>query len=298
MFEWDDARYFLAIQRAGSLSEAGRRLRVNQSTVGRRLQALEHALGTTLFVRTADGYFLSPAGERLLRRAERMEDEALALEREASGRESSLTGTVRVTGPDALSVRIVLPILAEMRRRMPGLDFELVAENRTLSLTKREADVAVRTFRPSEPSLVARKICTLGSALYASAQYLERHGAPKNADFNGHAFIGTEDPAWQEAVWIKRRAPGAHVVLKTNSTPAQLAATIEGMGIGILPCYLADEQPLVRVAPAPVIIRDVWLTLHKDLQHQARVRACADLLVEGILAEEALLAGAGTVKEA
>src|SRR4051812_15313647 len=120
MFEWDDARYFLAIRRAGSLSAAGRELDVNQSTVGRRLESLEQTLGARLFVRTPDGYLLAPAGERLLPRAERMEEEAQAAEREASGQEASLTGVVRITGPDAFGARVIAPLLVEFHRRMPG----------------------------------------------------------------------------------------------------------------------------------------------------------------------------------
>ena len=294
MFEWDDARYFLAIHRTKSLSEAGRRLEVNQSTVGRRLRALEEALGgATLFVRTPDGYVLAPAGERLLPRAERIEEAAFAFEREASGRQAALTGTVRVTGPDAFSARVLVPLLAELCAKMPGLDVELVAENRTLSITKREADMAVRTLRPKEPSLVTRRLAELGSALYASEAYLARAGDPRTrADLSGDAFVGVDDAAWSEGIWLKRTYPTARVVMKTNSTPAQLAATQAGMGIGILPCYVGDTEPgLVRVSKERVIVRHVWLALHQDLQHAGRIRACADHLTDGILAMSATLAG-------
>lgn len=292
MFEWSDARYFLAIARAKSLSEAGRQLRVDQSTVGRRLRALEEALGVPLFDRTPDGYALTPAGERLVQHAERIEDEAFALEREASGREARLTGTVRITGPDALTARMVAPILCELHRRTPGIDFEVVAENRTLSLTKREADMAVRTFRPTEASIVARRVCGLGSALYASNAYLAKHGRPKGDDYGAHAFIGVDEPTWAEAKWLRRAAPNARVVLKTASTPTQLTATLEGIAIGILPCYIADAEPgLVRLSADPVIMREVWIAFHRDLQHATRIRACADLLAEGLTARAAQLEG-------
>jgi DNA-binding transcriptional LysR family regulator len=294
MFEWDDARYFLAIHRTKTLSEAGRRLEVNQSTVGRRLRALEEALGTTLFARTPDGYVLAPAGERLLPRAERIEEAAYAFEREASGRQAALSGTVRVTGPDAFSARVLVPLLAELCAKMPGLDVELVAENRTLSITKREADMAVRTLRPKEPSLVTRRLAELGSSLYASEAYLARRGDPRTrgGDLSGDAFVGVDDAAWSEGLWLKRAYPNARVVMKTNSTPAQLAATHAGMGIGILPCYIGDTEPgLVRVTDERVVVRHVWLALHQDLQHAGRIRACADHLTDGIVAQSAVLAG-------
>ncbi len=284
MFEWDDARFFLAVHRTSSLSEAGRQLKVNQSTVGRRLHALEERLGGRLFLQTPDGYFLAPAGERLLPHAERMEEEALAIEREASGQEARLTGTVRVTAPDAFGAVVVAPILAELHRKAPGIALELVAENRTLSLTKREADMALRTVRPREGSLIARRICSLASTLYASAPYLSTHGKPRGDDFAAHEFVGFEEETWAESLWLARNGRGARVVMKTNSTIAQLEATRAGMGIGFLPCYLADPDPrLERLLPGePVVSRGIWLVLHRDLQHAARIRACADLLVDAI----------------
>ncbi len=284
MFTWDDARYLLAIHRTRSLSSAGRRLGVNQSTVSRRLRALEDALGIRLFLQTPDGFLLSPAGERLLAHATRMEDEAIALEREASGEEARLTGTVRVTGPDALGARVVAPLLAALSERLPDVDFELVAENRTLSLTRREADMAVRTIRPREPHVVARKICPIASAVYASASYLQRHGQPRDGDWTSHRFISADEAMWAENLWLARTAPAARVVLKTNSTIAQLAATVAGMGLGILPCYLGDVEPgLVRIpASEPAVVRDIWLVIHRDLAHSPRIRACADHLVGAI----------------
>jgi DNA-binding transcriptional LysR family regulator len=296
MFAWDDARFFLAVHRTRSLSQAGRRLGVNQSTVGRRLHALEQALGAVLFVRTAEGYFLAPAGERLLPRAERMEDAALALEREASGRQEALSGVVRITGPDAFSAHILSPLLAELRAKVPGIDYELVAENRTLNLTKREADIAVRTFRPKEPSLVTRRLCELGSALYAAPAYLEAHG-PIGRDLGAHAFLSVDDSSWAEGLWLHRNWPTARVAFKTNSTPCQIAATVAGMGIGILPCYLADREPgLVRAWPERVLTRHVWIALHRDLRHAGRIRACADFISEGIVASAQRLGGLGATK--
>ena len=291
MFTWDDARCFLAVQRTRSLSEAGRRLGINQSTVGRRLRALEEALGAVLFVRTPDGYALAPAGERLVPHAERIEDAALAFEREASGRQSALTGTVRVTGPDAFSAHVLAPLLCELQARTPGIDVELVAENRTLSITKREADIAVRTFRPREPALVTRRLCDLGSMLYASKDYLAAHPV-KGGDLGQHVFVSVDDLSWAENVWLHRTWPSARIAFKTNSTPTQVAATLAGLGIGILPCYLADAEPaLVRVTEERILVRQIWIALHRDLQHAGRIRACADHLSAGIAADARRFAG-------
>jgi len=289
MFEWDDARYFLAVHRTGSLTAAGRQLGVNQSTVSRRMRSLEEALGTRLFVQTQDGYFLSPAGERLLPRAARMEDEALALEREATGQEANLRGPVRVTGADAFSARVLAPLLVDFHARTPGIDLELIADIRTLSLTKREADLAVRTMRPKEPSLVIRRICGLTSAVYAAKSY----GKVDAGDMADHPFVSADDATWVESLWLARTAPAARIVFKSNSTEAQLAATKKGIGLGILPCYVADPEPdLVRiVGPEKVVSRDLWLVVHRDLQHTARIRACADFLFDALAALTAQFEG-------
>jgi DNA-binding transcriptional LysR family regulator len=282
-FEWDDARYFLAVHRTGSLTAAGRQLGVNQSTVSRRLRALEEALGgARLFVQTQDGYFVSPTGERLLPHAARIEDEALALEREATGQEASLSGPVRITGADAFSARVLAPLLADFHARVPGIDIELIADTRTLNLTKREADLAVRTVRPQEPSLVVRRICGLASAIYASKTY----GEVALDDLAAHPFLGPDDASWSEALWLAETLPTARVVFKSNSTEAQLAATKKGIGLGIIPCYVADPDPeLVRILhPETVVTRDLWVVLHRDLQHSARIRAVADFVFAGIAA--------------
>ncbi len=283
MFEWNDARYFLAVHRHGSLSGAGRALRVNQSTVGRRIDAFEDALGTRLFFRTRDGYVLAPEGEVLLPRAERMESEAHAAIREVSGKESSPAGTVRLTAPDALGARFLTPILATFRRKHPEIDLELIADNRTLSLTKREADMAVRCVtRLKEPSLVARRLPALASGLYASPAYLAARGKPRFPEFSGHDFVGFEDSVGRtpEVVWLEQHAKSGRIVFKSNSTHAHVVAASHGVGLAMLPCYLADEPEhgLVRVMPEPVLALNMWLAVHRDLQHTARVRVCADFV--------------------
>jgi DNA-binding transcriptional LysR family regulator len=293
MFGWDDARFLLAVHRHASLSAAARKLGVNQSTVGRRLRALEEALGVTLFVETSDGFVASPLGERLVEHAARMEDEALALERAARGADARLTGTVRITSADTLSVRVITPMLVGVHQRFPGLDFQLVADTRTFSLTKREADIGIRTMRPKEARVVMRRISGFASTLYATAEYLERHGRPREADLAKHAIIGVEDASWQEARWLARAVPGARVVLATNSTLAQLVATRAGMGLGILPCYVGDAEPdLVRVLPPEKgVVRELVLVFHRDLRDTPRIRACADYLVESLTAQAAAFEG-------
>jgi DNA-binding transcriptional LysR family regulator len=293
MFAWDDARFLLAVHRNASLSAAARQLGVNQSTVGRRLRALEESLKVRVFLQTPTGFVLSPAGERLLAHATRMEDEALALERAAQGEDARMTGTIRITSADALSALVVARLLVDLHERMPGVDFELIADTRTFSLSKREADLAIRTARPQEARVVMRRVCGFVSSVYASQRYVEQHGLPCQSELAAHPFVGVDDASWREAQWLEQAAPGARVVLKTNSTLAQLAATRAGMGLGIMPCYVGDPEPaLVRVvAPEKGVVRDLLVVFHRDLQQTPRIRACADFMVKALAAQAAAFEG-------
>jgi DNA-binding transcriptional LysR family regulator len=280
-FDWDDVRVFLAVHRAGSHTSAARALRTNQSTVGRRLVAFEKRLGTKLFLRTTDGWALSSAGEQLLPHAERMEDESLAISRELAGAEGRLVGTIRVTGADAFSARVLAPMLAAFQRRAPGIDVELVGDNRLLSLSKREADMAIRVNRPREPAVVARRLADLGVGLYASRRYIAERGRPE-PDYSEHLAIGFDDSerGIPEARWLARDAKKARTAFRANGSLAQLAATVEGAGFALLPAYLAVREPeLVEILPPrKVLMQSVWLVLHADLQHSAKIRALADFL--------------------
>ena len=296
MFDWDDARYFLALHRAGTLSAAASRLKVNPSTVGRRLEALEERLGVRVFLRTRDGYSISPAGEQLLPRAERIEEEIEAIGRELVVHQERLTGVVRITTSDALGPRVVAPILAEVLALHPGVDLEIDADNRVLSLTKREADLAVRFGRPRERFLVARRLADFSSAPYCAEAYVARRGPPREP-FEGHEFIIDAAEFVVEHRWVAQRAArGGRIVVSTGSTHVQLSMTLAGVGIGMLPCYIGDREPgLVRLAPPePSTLRPIWLVMHKDLQQAPRIRACADFLVERFAAHNDWLSGLTT----
>jgi DNA-binding transcriptional LysR family regulator len=293
MFEWDDARYFLALHRKGSLSAAAKQLGVNQSTVGRRLLTLEEQLGTKLFIRTRDGYRIAPAGEKLLPHAERMEDEATAIAREIAGQETTLTGTVSVTAGDLLGPRIIAPMLVALHARYPDIDLELDTDNRLRNLSKREADIAVRVGNVAEQGVAARKVCDFGSAAYASKGYLASRGRPRGDDWAGHDFIGFTGPKILEARWVEERAAKGRVVFRGKGTLSQLVVAKAGMGIAALPCYVGDTEPdLVRLTPAAQIMRaSMWLVVHEDMRHAARIRACVEFLAEGLRAQARLLRG-------
>jgi DNA-binding transcriptional LysR family regulator len=281
VFDWNDARYFLAIVRGRTLSAAGRTLQVQQSTVGRRLGALEEALGARLFERTPEGYLLTDAGEAMLAHAERMEDEALSAERSLLGREGRIAGEVRVTAPQALGSSFVVPLLATLRAEQPELVVELVADNANLSLTKREADLALRLGRPQQPLLVIRRLGEVANGLYAARSYLARRGRPTR-DLTGHDYVDYDETYLQKqaVAWFRQRARGGQCAARVNGSHGIAAAVAAGLGVGPLPCWMGDGTPGVeRVLPGEGYDQELWLVMHRDSRHVARVRAVAEFLV-------------------
>jgi len=294
MFDGDDVRHFLAIARAGSLSGAARTLKVQQSTVGRRLTALEEALGARLFERTPDGYVLTPAGESLRARGERIEDEALSAERELLGQETRIAGVVRLTTPEAFGNIFLAPILARLHAEQPDILVEVVAENATLSLTRREADLAMRTGRPRQPLLVMRRLAPLANGLYASRAYLGRRGRPRGRDLAGHDHIDYDESyqGGSERVWYAQLARGARCTLRVNGSHGMAGAIEAGLGVGVLPCWMGDGiSTLERVLPAEVYAEDVWLVMHRDLRHVARIRAVTEFFSRELRKEAPRLMG-------
>lgn len=286
MLDWDDLRYFLAVHRGGTLARAASALEINATTVGRRLTALEERVSARLFDRTPDGYVITAAGRGLLVRAERMEEEALALEREVLGADQRLAGRVRVTATEMIGTRFIMPQLPKLAARHPEIAIDLECSNRYVSLTRREADIALRLARPREENVVTRRLSDIPLALYASHAYVEARGLPEDPErsLRGHAVLMFADArAFRvENSWLEPRIDGALIALRSDSVSALFAATLAGAGIGLLPCAVADrDQGLVRLdtqtSPEP---RVIWQTVHEDLQKSARVRAVMDFLAE------------------
>jgi molybdate transport repressor ModE-like protein len=300
MQDWNDLRLVLAIARSGSLTGAAKALAVNHSTAFRRLGALEEGLGVRLFERLPGGtYAPTAAGERIAAAAERIETETAALDRELVGRDHRLTGRLRVTSSETLAYRMLTKQIAGFRSAHPGIVVELAIDNRILSLSRREADIALRVTRPREGDLYGRKLADIAWTLYATRDLvgdLAAAGGP--AQLGAHPFIG-----WEEGVsgvnaadWLVAQIPAGAVVYRTNSVVNQLVAAKAGLGLAVLPCYLGDPEPdLVRVLadPVPELERELWIVTHADLRRTARVRAFFDMVGEGLAAERALLAGVG-----
>lgn len=285
--DWDDLRTFLAIARHGTLSAAARALGVTQPTMGRRLTAMEERNGARLLLRLPGRYALTPLGESVLGNAERIEAEVLAAERTITGRDVALAGTVRLTTVDTLAARIVAPALASLQVTHPGIVVELVPDTRTLSLSKREADIALRMSRFEGHEIAARRVGSLAMGLYAAPEWIERVAT-------GDARLVTvlDDQAHlPEAKWLRDLFPDAAVGFRSNSREVQLWAAKSGAGIAALARYRADPEPgLVRLRTGiPDLTRDIWLGVHVDTRHMPRVRAVMDAVIEALRTHAAVL---------
>ncbi|QVM85373.1 LysR family transcriptional regulator [Novosphingobium decolorationis] len=284
---WDDIRTFLAIARARSLSGAARELGLSQSTMSRRLVALEERSGARLLLKTPHGYELTPLGESVLANAQRMDEDAMALERVVQGRDVALSGLVRLTTVETLANRLIPIAAAKLREDYPGISIDLLSDTRSLSLIEREADIAIRMVRFEHNELISRRMGTMVCALYASPDYLAAHPEPLTDP--GHRLITVmPDMAHQaEARWLLEKAPEAQVVYRSNSRDAQAGAVHEGLGIACLPQYLAETMPgVVRLKDAGLgPAREIWLGVHRDLRDMPRIRAVIDALDAAFKAE-------------
>ena len=299
-WQWDDARFFLAVARAGSLSGAARALGVGHVTVGRRVTLLEKQLGVTLLNRTPDGFVATSAGEAILRQCATMESAALDLERVVAGRDTALAGAVRVATTEGLAYQLVAPAIAALRESHPELRVDLIAGARTLDIARREADLAVRFARPSTSDLVCRRLGEVAFSLYASKRYLARKGVPKQgeglAEFDLITFTGA--PAAMGAFFMGEKLEGARIALRCDNPLIQLRAAASDAGIAEAACYLGDPEPdLVRVWPDAAPTRRVlWLIMHQDMRRAARIKAVSGAITEAFRRQRRVLehgSGAG-----
>ncbi|APR81631.1 Transcriptional regulator, LysR family protein [Minicystis rosea] len=278
MIQWDDLRVLLAAHRGHTLAGAGRALGVDATTVGRRLHALEETLGTRLVERTPDGLVLTDAGLRAVAVAEEADARVTGLSREISGADARVAGTVRLTAGEGILVHVLAPALPALAARHPELRLELIASTRPLDLARREADLAVRLFRPREPGLVTKKLAPLAYGLYAAPAYLARRGEPRRtADLDAHDLIGFDAAlsGTPEMRWLARHAPEGRFAVRASTTPVLLAACRAGLGILAVAEIIARGEPgIVRVLPRVTPPeREAWAVLHPDLRGAARVSA-------------------------
>ncbi len=245
--------------------------------MGRRLAAMEKRIGARLLQRTPTGYALTPPGEAVLGNAERAEAEVLAAERAITGRDVALEGVVRLTTVDTLAARIVAPALAALQDTHPGIVVELVPDTRSLSLSKREADIALRMTRFEGHEVATRRVGAVAIGLYATAEWIE----PAERGDVRLVTVLDDQAHLPEAKMLREVFPNAPIGFRSNSREVQLHATLAGAGVAALACYRADVEPsLVRLNDAnSKLVRDIWLGVHVDMRHMPRVRAVADTVI-------------------
>jgi DNA-binding transcriptional LysR family regulator len=284
MLNWDDLRYAVAAHRAKTMAGAARLLGVKHSTVLRRIEALEEALGTRIFDRTPNGLRETEAGTAVLAAAERVEQGVFEVERTATARDESEDAVVRLATNELFAMHFLGARLAEFRRRRPHAQLMLLTGKAFVSLQQLDAEVAIRMISgqepPGESNLIARKLERVAWSLYGSRSYLDGRRAPEQISLQGQA-----------PPWLGKPLQDAPISLWTTSLPVTHSFIAGGMGAGVIPCFVGDaDDRLERLGPT-VGWSTLWLVVHPDLQTTPRVRRVIDFVVEMVKRDGDLLRG-------
>ena len=283
MLDWDNVRYFLQVVRAGSLSKAAKDLGVNQTTVSRRIAALEQHFETSLFERSGKQWLITPIGERLTETAERMADDANILERKVMADSQDLKGLLRITVADVCTQYLILPVVQAFVEQYPDIDLEIIATHDELNLAAREADIALRTTDTPPPNLIGKRIGRLGYAIYGTQKLLQRvQSNPDDCDIPCITWVGD---GHTRAPWIEKSFPNTQRVYRSTELGIMLRMVNLGLGIAQMPCVFADQDPLLFRIPAKHIEPGwgLWVLSHVDLRTTARVRIFRDFLIQELV---------------
>ncbi len=285
-FDWNRARAFLVTAEEGSLSAAARALKLAQPTLGRQVEALEAELGVALFERSGRGLRLTPAGHDLLEHARAMGEGARALSLAAWGQTEALEGDVAISASDAYASYLLPPILDRLHRQEPRIRIEVVVSNALSDLSRREADIAVRNVRPTEPDLIGRRVRDAQARLYAAPGYLDRLGRPGVAQgFSAAEFVEIDASGSLMGLLNTKgfNLDEGNFPYRCRNFTVMWEIVRQGMGIGILDDRIGDTDPLVeRAVPGFAAIDfPVWIVAHRDIARSRRLRVVFDALVEG-----------------
>ena len=292
--DWADIRLFLAVHDHGSLVGASEALELTQPTVGRRLSAMEERFGTPLFVRAGRRMQLTDAGAGILESARRMEREMLAIERSLEVHSTALCGEVTISATEGTGTDWLVPVIYNFHQQYPEIVIKMQIDDRPVDLLHREADLALRMGRPTQPSLIARHLVNVGFGLYASTEYLERAGTPQSLEqLRDHAMVGLDIKqgrlAAAKAFPVNESIVGNYVYV-TNSPAAQLAAVEAGFGIGVMSHrWVTMREGLTRLLPDFTAAElELWLVSHGELRYSARIRAVSDFIADRFQADRSL----------
>ncbi|MCZ6839319.1 MAG: LysR family transcriptional regulator [Alphaproteobacteria bacterium] len=288
---WDDYRYFLAIARARSLTAAGRALGVSQPTVSRRLEAMELRLKVRLFDRTQRGYEMTPAAMDIYETIERVGEDLSDIERKVFGKDLQLTGSLRVTCTEVLLNGYLAPYVWQFLDRHPGIEFGVICSDAQLSLSRRDADLAIRfTGRPPE-TLVGRRLAKAAFGIYAGRDVA--HALLDRSNVQSWDWIGWHDEVYNRML-ITNAFPEARIKHRVDSTAAMQSMARHGLGIAVLPCYTADPDPGLRRALPELLSEgtpDLWILHHPDVRGVSRVSLFAEFIADIITADLDLFEG-------
>ncbi|MBU9259456.1 LysR family transcriptional regulator [Burkholderia multivorans] len=280
MFDWENLRCFVAVAQSGSLSAAARRLRVDHATVSRRVSALESELKVRLIDRLPRACRLTAAGTQVLAFAEKMEENAFAIERLALAEHLPMHGTVTVSVPPVLASNFFANHLHAFARLHPGIRLALASQVQSVSLGRREADIAIRLFRPEEPQSVTRKLGVMAFALYASRDYAHA-SQPDRWAFIAYDAQYAEMPHQK---WLQSIAAGRPIACEVSDITTQQAAARTGIGVAGLPVFIGDNDPALQRLPfdGEPFHREIWLVVHADLRRSPLIRVVIDFVSETV----------------
>lgn len=293
---WDDFRLIKAIADSSGLTGAAAFLRVNHSTVFRRLGQIEEAVGLPLFERRKTGYVATPAGEEMAALAGRMDDDVSAFARRIAGREIEPSGEVRITTTDTLFLHLLIPIFHAFRLAHPGIRLDIVIGNQALNLSKRDADIAIRASDSPPDTLVGRKLAMLAWAVYGRIDDAMAHSEnddPALLFQREWVCLGDQLGHVKAARYVRDRVPAERIVLKTSAVLGIAEAIEAGLGIGPLPCFIGDANPRLKrmMAPNPDFGTALWLLTHPDIRQSPRIRTTLDMLAAEIGRHRKLIEG-------
>lgn len=294
-YNWDDVIFFLEVARARNLVRAGQKLKVDHTTVSRRVRELERSLNTALFKRSKAGFSLTEAGLRLLQYAEGMENNANAIIETVVGT-ADAAGAVRVASMEGIGSMYLTTCLAEFQKAYPSIQVELITDTRLLDMTRREADIFISFFKPKGRRLAVKKIGEFKIFLYASSAYLKQHERPKDLkDLDAHNFIDFIDEHIhiKENRWLSDILRPRHLVFRSTSLVSQYMAAASGVGIAMLPSFVAAQNDdLIPVLPNYFSVRDIWIAIHEDMLHISRIKVVMNFLEKRIAADSNYLKSA------
>ena len=283
MFNWNDLESFIILSRSGKLNLAAKKLKIEPTTISRRILRLEEKLNVKLFYRSNNQYILTDDGTRLIIFAEKIESEILSINEEFTNKNVNLTGVVRISLPEGLGIEIFTKYLKEFYKEHRDLEIELLADTKARSLSNKEVDISITLSRPKRGKLVSWKLSDYVIQLYGSKEYFTKNKMIDNLEnLTGHKFISYVDDLvdYPELNYLHDSFNNIKILFRSNNLQAQLNAVKEGIGIALLHNFIAKkEKNLIPILPKKIkITREYWIVIHEDLINIKRIRVVVDFM--------------------